>query len=299
MTAQLPVGQGYVDPNRKEQGSSMVLGSAMKTVINRVIPTPDENGSFKIDRADVGLLFGPESINNTIQLSKNINPIALAAHLKELTMQEQIQARGETPTIAQIDEMPYFKTTQGVDDLSRLGGGPLVGEPLNINNLHLLKDLEHSSESVDYKPLPVNEYPVGEQGKVGLKGDDDSGLTTPDIKTRKQKRKKSKPKSNHLPNCKSKIVKATLGAAILGRLGKIQQTTADAVKKEVLKDVPLSQFVELMSGKELPAYQKRLLDLQQARAEGTLKPELESLGTKAPALEKVETIYDTDSKEVA
>lgn len=99
-------------------------------------------------------------------------------------------------------------------------------------------------------------------------------------------KKKAAPK--HVTNTQKASVKAALGSVILNSLGKIQRDTTDAVKREVLKDLPLSDFVEAVTGKTLPEYQKRLLDLQQARAEGTLKPELESLGTQAPRLEVAE-----------
>lgn len=143
--------------------------------------------------------------------------------------------------------------------------------------------------------LNTVEGEVGPTGEAGLPGDDDSALSYSTVAARKKKRKKSKPKSKHLPNCKSRLVKATLGSAILGMLGKVQQDTSDAIKKEVLKTMPMSEFAEIVGGKELPAYQKRLVDLMQARAEGSLKPELkEALGEDNAKLmaQALQPLYD-------
>lgn len=116
---------------------------------------------------------------------------------------------------------------------------------------------------------------VGEKGPAGPPGP----LVGP-----KHKRKKSKKKSGHLPNMNNRVVKAALGAAILGKLGAIQQKNTDAAKASLLVANTLSSVVEAVAGKELPAYQRRLMDLNQARAEGSLKEELvESLGAETPA----------------
>lgn len=88
----------------------------------------------------------------------------------------------------------------------------------------------------------------------------------PHEKNRKQRRKPKKvSKSKHIVNCNDRRTKTILGANILSMLGKVQQDTQDSIKKEILKEMPLSKFVETVSGKELPDYQKRLLDLHQQR----------------------------------
>lgn len=102
---------------------------------------------------------------------------------------------------------------------------------------------------------------------------------------RAQRRKaaavKKKPAPKHVVNTQRSNIKAALGSVILNKLGQVQRDTTDAVKREILKEVPLSGFVEAVTGTTLPAYQKRLFDLQQARADGTLKPELSELGEGA------------------
>ena len=84
---------------------------------------------------------------------------------------------------------------------------------------------------------------------------------------RKVKRKKSKPKSNHLTNMNNARTKRVLGATILNMLGKVQQDTADSYKRSLLKEIPLADFVELASGEKLPDYQANLLNAMQAKAD--------------------------------
>lgn len=84
---------------------------------------------------------------------------------------------------------------------------------------------------------------------------------------RRQKRKKSKPKSNHLPNMRNARTKRVLGATILNMLGKVQQDTQDSYKRSLLKEIPLADFVELASGEKLPDYQANLLNAMQAKAD--------------------------------
>lgn len=177
--------------------------------------------------------------------------------------------------IAHLDELPYYKEAKGE-----------VVVPSTERHY-----FNTWTKGEDLGPIgPVGE--LGQEGEPGLKGSDDSGLAADyygNAQRRKPKRSGSKKKSKHLPNMKSRVVKAALGSAILSKLGKIQRDTTDAVKREVLKDVPLSGFVEAVTGKTLPDYQKRLLDLQQARAEGSLKPEIaEVLGDKPAKLEVTE-----------
>lgn len=220
------------------------------SVVTCKIPVFDEGGR---------LLFSENSINNVIQVTpeqaKKLEALEMSEQAitktnlcvevdpadpdPEATVEavKQTYARGHRPEIAQIDELPFFKT----DDVG----------------------------------------PRGEKGPAGPPG--------PLVGT-KHKRKKSKKKSGHLPNMSNRAVKAALGGAILGMLGKAQQTYSDNVKRELLKDAPLSSVIESATGKEIPAYQRRLLDLNQARAEGSLKEELvDTLGSKTPA--EVATVF--------
>lgn len=105
--------------------------------------------------------------------------------------------------------------------------------------------------------------PAGIPGHANPKGPSLTSLDQP----RKIKRKKSKPKSNHLPNMRNARTKSALGAAILGLLGKVQQDTQDSYKRSLLKEIPLADFVELASGEKLPDYQANLLNAMQAKAD--------------------------------
>ena len=95
---------------------------------------------------------------------------------------------------------------------------------------------------------------------------------------RRVKRKKSKAKSNHLPNMKNARTKAALGAVILTRLGQVQQDTQDSLKRSLLKELPLADFVELASGEKIPDYQANLLNAMQAKADPS-----------APIVERINT----------
>lgn len=82
-----------------------------------------------------------------------------------------------------------------------------------------------------------------------------------------KKRKKSKAKSNHIPNMKTKYVKSALGASILGMLGKVQRDTQDTQKKALLKALPAADVIEMATGKKLPDYQANLINNFQAKAD--------------------------------
>lgn len=109
---------------------------------------------------------------------------------------------------------------------------------------------------------------IGEAGERGIANPKGPTLTSLD-KPRKIKRKKSKPKSNHLPNMRNARTKRVLGATILNMLGKVQQDTADAYKRTVLKEMPLADVVEAATGATLPDYQANLLNAMQAKADPT------------------------------
>lgn len=81
------------------------------------------------------------------------------------------------------------------------------------------------------------------------------------------KRKKSKAKSNHLPNMKNRSVKSTLGASILGMLGKVQRDTQDAHKKALLKELPMADVIEMSTGEKLPDYQANLINQMHLKAD--------------------------------
>lgn len=85
--------------------------------------------------------------------------------------------------------------------------------------------------------------------------------------TRKPKRKKSKNKSNHIPNMKNARTKSALGAIILGRLGQVQRDTQDAYKKALLKELPAADVIEMATGEKLPDYQANLINAMQAKAD--------------------------------
>lgn len=327
-------GQGYCDPNREDQGYSFVPASSMSTVIGKVIPRPDEEGSFKIDH---GLLFDDSSINNTIQLSKSIDPIGFAAHIKENTLmipteQPTQQLRGESPVLIQYDELPYYKTGEQIANVTDVTRDPVSGT-LTVNHDGHYTGLGLGTEGSTFgEKLDASIGTIGVTGAKGALGprgverpagyNPDGSLAKPgnDHRTegerledavrqqafqtfegnRAQRRRaraaKQKAAPKHVTNTQTKHVKAALGSVILGKLGQIQLDTTDSIKREVLKTMPLSRFAEVVGGKEIPEYQKRLLDLQQARAEGSLKPELSSLrdqSAKAVADSLRPTVEDT------
>jgi hypothetical protein len=109
---------------------------------------------------------------------------------------------------------------------------------------------------------------IGPAGTQGDRGEHAPKLQSFD-KPSKVKRKKSKPKSNHLPNMRNARTKRVLGATILNMLGKVQQDTQDSYKRSLLKEIPLADFVELASGEKLPDYQANLLNAMQAKADPT------------------------------
>lgn len=299
------LGQGYVDPNRKEQSRSICL-PIVGAMITHPLPTVLESGEIHFD---------PNSMSSEMILSSKINPIEFAHHLKEIQMQAEAlnpEIEPSTGTLTFDESGNVSGLGLGVDKTVRIELDPedpdKEGTIEGIQKLFLEQDEQIKLRGETPVIAHIDELPyyatdkqgaegeAGPVGQPGVKGDDDSALAKDHVShmgiganKRARRRKKSKPKSKHLPNMKSKVVKAALGAAILTKLGMVQRDTADAVKRDVLKDLPLSGFVEAVTGKTLPDYQKRLLDLQQARAEGTLKPELESLGTKAPSLEPVQT----------
>lgn len=228
------------------------------TVINKESP----------ELGDVSTLFSERSINNVIQVTPEQAKYLESLEMTEATIQlenktlrvevdpadpdptatvetvQQVYARGQRPEFVQLDELPFIKP----------------------------------EEEIGTRGCPVG--PKGEPGPVGP-GRSPTGEL---IGKHRTKRKKSKPKSSHLPNMSNRVVKAALGAAILGKLGAIQQKHTDAAKREVLATNTLSSVIETVAGKELPDYQRRLMDLNQARAEGSLKPEIaEALGSVTPA----------------
>ncbi len=81
------------------------------------------------------------------------------------------------------------------------------------------------------------------------------------------RKKKGKPKSQHLPNMKTKSVKRALGATILQMLGKVQRDTQDAQKRALLKEIPAADLIEMASGEKIPDYQANLINSWQAKAD--------------------------------
>lgn len=86
---------------------------------------------------------------------------------------------------------------------------------------------------------------------------------------RKPKRKKSKPKSAHIPNMNNRSVKRALGATILMKLGQVQRDTSDAYKRAMLKELPAADLLEMATGEKLPDYQANLINNMQAKADPT------------------------------
>lgn len=86
---------------------------------------------------------------------------------------------------------------------------------------------------------------------------------------RKPKRKKSKPKSAHIPNMNNHSVKRALGATILMKLGQVQRDTSDAYKRAMLKELPAADLLEMATGEKLPDYQANLINSMQAKADPT------------------------------
>ncbi|ARV76706.1 hypothetical protein PHABIO_75 [Pseudomonas phage Phabio] len=233
-------GQGYCDPNRKDQGHAADLEWLLQTV----------DKEYDVNKTK--LSKGNSTMLPTEQFTK--------------------QLRGQTPVLAQIDELPYHNT----------GGTPLgqLIEEAEAKKATLTQD---ENGNVSGMGLGLEEAVKAEAFKV-FEGN------------RAQRRRaavaKKKKAPKHVANTQSKHIKAALGAVILGKLGQVQQDTTDAIKREVLKDMPLSRFAEIASGKVIPEYQKRLMDLQQARAEGSLKPELVSLGEQS-AKAVADALYPT------
>jgi hypothetical protein len=103
--------------------------------------------------------------------------------------------------------------------------------------------------------------------------DESSGrLNVPKLKgldsfRRVPKRKKSKPKSKHLPNMNNARVKSALGTVILMKLGQIQRDTSDSQKKALLKELPAADLLEMATGEKLPEYQANLINGMQAKAD--------------------------------
>lgn len=262
-------GKGYCDPNREDQGYSFVPAPAMDTTIGKVIPRPDEDGSFEVGTA---LQFDNNSTNNTIHLSKLIDPINFAAHIKENTPMlptEQLtkQLRGENKAIMHIDQLPYLKTDEH---------GHSTGLGLGTENSSFSEKLNSIMDVVD-KATEESSSGGTESLEEALRKQAFQTFEGNRAQRRRARAAKQKATPKHVTNTQTKHVKAALGSVILGKLGQIQQDTTDSIKREVLKTMPLSRFAEVVGGKEIPEYQKRLLDLQQARAEGSLKPELSSL----------------------
>lgn len=85
--------------------------------------------------------------------------------------------------------------------------------------------------------------------------------------TRRTKRKKSKRKSQHIPNMKTASVKRALGASILHMLGTVQRDTQDAHKRALLKEIPAADLIEMASGEKIPDYQANLINSWQAKAD--------------------------------
>lgn len=98
----------------------------------------------------------------------------------------------------------------------------------------------------------------GEKGPAGPR---------PNLELRKPKRKKSKPKSQHLPNMQAKSVKRVLGASILTMLGTAQRDTQDAQKRALLKELPAADIIEMATGEKLPDYQANLINAIQAKVD--------------------------------
>lgn len=172
-------------------------------------------------------------------------------------------ARGMNPICRPIDEVPYFKSEENE------GFADKIGEALGLNQ-------EETS-------LTGGKGDVGPEGAITEALDKLRNGSRAD-RRRAASNKSKKRHSKYITNAKKSNVKTALGAVILSKLGKIQQDTADTIKREVLKGLPLSEFAEIVGGKELPEYQKRVLDLHQARVDGTMKPELASLNTHAEHL---------------
>lgn len=200
-----------------------------------------------------------KSIQNLLELSKNI-PIKEIPMMSIDNETEQTadlnQERWNSSVLAHIDEQPCHKSDVHLNQYHAQGP---TGTPGDAG--------ESMADAVRRQALQTFGGNRAER--------------------RRNSAKQKKGSSKYLPNMKTKVVKAALGASILGKLGKVQQDTTDAIKRELLKEIPLSEFVESVGGKKLPEYQRRLLDLQQARAEGSLKPELASLGATAPKIDAV------------
>lgn len=92
-------------------------------------------------------------------------------------------------------------------------------------------------------------------------------LKSLDSFSRVPKRKKSKPKSAHIPNMNNHTVKRALGAAILMKLGQVQRDTMDTYKRAMLKELPAADLIEIATGEKLPDYQANLINNMQTKAD--------------------------------
>lgn len=142
-----------------------------------------------------------------------------------------------------------------------------IMQETNVQIAKLTQAQEYGTTTEDKKLL-------GGKGDVGLPGSPGSARRT---------RKKSKPKSNHIPNMQNKRTKSILGASILNMLGKVQQDTQDAYKRSLLKEIPLADLVEISTGETLPDYQANMLNGWQAKFD-----------PNAPIVTRVNASYEID-----
>lgn len=207
-------------------------------------------------------------------------------------LQESIQLFGSFAANNSLKEQGLMQATSSV--LSKSGPGYVDPHHPDANHSGEAElrcgakvPVFHGDIPMNFK-LPDGGFKPGDLSSIGTVTSDDVSklgsllesvdgakafIKHPKLKSldqvRKPKRKKSKPKSAHIPNMNNHSVKRALGATILMKLGQVQRDTSDAYKRAMLKELPAADLLEMATGEKLPDYQANLINSMQAKADPT------------------------------
>lgn len=229
--------QIYNEVVRRFAGLAMVFGE-------EAVDSADLFEEAVVQFADIVI----KENNDNAQQAADILKISITEHLKtmfSMAIHQNMKMNGTTPTLTKaIDQMiESFKSNN--DPIN------IAAKLNNAAEFGTFPEGDAYIESTNAKDSLIQK-PIGDY-------DGDSKVII--------KRKKSKKRSKHVPNCKSVQARAVMGARILSRLGGIQQKHLDHTKHQLLQELPLADLVEVAGGEKIPAYQANLLNSMQAKAD--------------------------------
>lgn len=187
-------------------------------------------------------------MDNTLDAIRGATIASRTAHLDAFAFQQTLKEKGLMTA-----------TTQQIEAAVQMQDGGLKRDELPLVSASNTGKSQTSEELIKLTEGSGAESDNTKRKLRPLDFDGDS--------TKRHKRKKSKAKTRNHLSMKNPTTRYVMGRNILGMLGKVQQATQDALKKNLLKHVPAADLVEAATGQKLPDYQANLINGMQAKAD--------------------------------